>query len=238
MHPRLSTRARLGIVACSSIDERTCIDFWQSRFDAGQYAVGPGRGRALSLRAGPAAANCACRIAVPGCGSGHDVVHLAQAGFDVTGLDYAPAAVMRTRASAPEAGRQANVAQADVLAWSPLAPFDAVYEQTCLCALHPDHWVAYAKATACMAAPGRAPVRTLRADGAARRRAKGSIDGPPYHCDINAMRALFDASKVDVAQATIRARTAPTGVLRDRHGDRAEIGTYPITTPVASFRAF
>ena len=25
--------------------------------------------------------------------------------------------------------------------------------------------------------------------------ANGIIEGPPYHCDVNAMRALFDASR-------------------------------------------
>jgi hypothetical protein len=32
-----------------------------------------------------------------------------------------------------------------VLTWCPEQPFDAIYEQTCLCALHPDHWAAYAR---------------------------------------------------------------------------------------------
>lgn len=35
--------------------------------------------------------------------------------------------------------------QADVLTYQPDKPFDAIYEQTCLCALHPDHWVDYAR---------------------------------------------------------------------------------------------
>ena len=34
---------------------------------------------------------------VPGCGSGYEVALLAEWGFDVTGLDYAPAATERTR---------------------------------------------------------------------------------------------------------------------------------------------
>ena len=52
--------------------------------------------------------------------------------------------VDRSREDLAQRGLQADVVQADVLQWSPAAPVDAVYEQTCLCALHPDHWTAYA----------------------------------------------------------------------------------------------
>jgi len=170
------------------------IDFWQSRFDAGQTPWDRGEPGPQLTRWIDSGAMTRCRIAVPGCGSGHDVVHLAQAGFDVTGLDYAPAAVTRTRARLADAGVHATVVEADVLAWSPGAPFDAVYEQTCLCALHPDHWVAYARQLHAWLRPG-GRLFALFVQMARPGAAQGSIDGPPYHCDINAMRALFDASK-------------------------------------------
>ena len=38
---------------------------------------------------------------------------------------------------------QIAVVEADALAWLPETPFEAIYEQTCLCALYPDHWRAY-----------------------------------------------------------------------------------------------
>jgi len=56
-----------------------------------------------------------CRIAVPGCGSGHEVVLLAQRGFEVVALDYASAAVDRTRAALASAGVTAQVLEANVL---------------------------------------------------------------------------------------------------------------------------
>lgn len=129
---------------------------------------------------------------MPGCGSGHEVATLVERGFDVVGLDYAPAAVERTRRRLPP-GEAARVLQADVLRWLPARPFDAVYEQTCLCALHPDHWVAYAaQLHSWLRAGGRlfALFMQARRDDAA----GGIIQGPPYHCDINAMRALFPAA--------------------------------------------
>jgi SAM-dependent methyltransferase len=168
------------------------VDFWQQRFASGstpwdrgapspqlQAWLADGRLRA----AGP-------RIAVPGCGSGHEVAALAQAGFEVIGLDYAPGAVSLARQQLAAQGLAAEVVQADVLQWQPEAPLDAVYEQTCLCALHPDHWVGYAKQLHGWLRPGGslfALLMQVRRDGAA----QGLVEGPPYHLDINAVRALF-----------------------------------------------
>ena len=169
------------------------IDFWQTHFDAGRTPWDRGEASPQLARWIAGGELRPCRIAVPGCGSGYEVVRLAQAGFDVTGLDYAPAAAARTRARVAAAGAHANVIEADVLAWSPPEPFDAIYEQTCLCALYPDHWVAYAKQLHAWLRPGGRLfalfMQALR-PGAS----QGAIEGPPYHCDVNAMRVLFNAS--------------------------------------------
>ncbi|MCB2020334.1 MAG: TPMT family class I SAM-dependent methyltransferase [Rhizobacter sp.] len=132
------------------------------------------------------------QIAVPGCGTGFEVVALAGAGFDVVAIDYAVPAIEMTRQRLRAAGLSASCVQADVLAWQPDAPLAAVYEQTCLCALHPDHWVAYAAQLHRWLRPGGqlfALFMQTQREGAA----KGFIEGPPYHCNIHAMRALFAA---------------------------------------------
>jgi SAM-dependent methyltransferase len=170
------------------------VDFWQARFESGatpwdRGATSPQLGRWIA--SGELAP---CRILVPGCGSGYEVAELAAAGFRVTGLDYAPAAVRRTRellASLPDSvAASAQVVQADALAWSPEAPFDAVYEQTCLCALYPDVWVDYAAQLHRWLRPG-GRLFVLFAQLPRPEAAVGRIHGPPYHCDINGMRALF-----------------------------------------------
>ncbi len=80
------------------------------------------------------------RLLVPGCGHGHDSLALARAGWDVTGLDFAPRAVKAARASAEAAAVAVTYEQGDLFAmpkaWSDA--FDAVWEQTCYCAVHPD----------------------------------------------------------------------------------------------------
>jgi protein-L-isoaspartate O-methyltransferase len=171
------------------------VTFWQHRFesadlpwDRGQSS--PQLGAWLSagvLRPGES-------VIVPGCGSGHEVAALAAARCTVTGLDYAPAAVEMTRERLRIAGQQAEVHIADVLDWQPALPADAIYEQTCLCALHPDLWVRYAAQLKAWLRPGGklcALFMQVRRESAG----QGVVEGPPYHCDINAMRALFSSAQ-------------------------------------------
>jgi hypothetical protein len=169
--------------------------FWQQRFASGNTpwdrgAPSPQLARWIDEGVFPPGAH----VVVPGSGAGHELPVLAAHGCRVTGVDYADAAVARSRAALAAAAQPGNVVQADVLVWQPDAPVDAVYEQTCLCALHPDHWVAYAAQLArWLVARGRLAALFMqsRNDGAAR----GFISGPPYHCDIHAMRALFGADR-------------------------------------------
>ncbi len=170
-------------------------DFWQRRFLQQQTpwdrnAPGPQIAAWVAdgtLRAG-------LRVAVPGCGSGHDVLALAQAGCEVSAIDYADAAITLTQQRLATGNAQARVERADVLTWQPDVPLDAVYEQTCWCALHPDHWSAYTAQLRAWLRPGGALLlmaMQCRRDGAS----EGRIEGPPYHMDINAVRALLPATQ-------------------------------------------
>jgi SAM-dependent methyltransferase len=49
-----------------------------------------------------------CRAIDLGCGTGANAIYLAQKGFDVTGVDYAEAAVKKAQARANETGVQVN----------------------------------------------------------------------------------------------------------------------------------
>jgi SAM-dependent methyltransferase len=132
-----------------------------------------------------------CRIAVPGCGRGWEVAELARRGFDVVGLDYTPAAVEAARANCARQGVAAEIIQADVLSFAPQRAFDAIYEQTCLCALHPEHWQAYAAQLHAWLRPGGGLYAAFMQTPRPAALEEGLIEGPPYHCDINAMRALL-----------------------------------------------
>jgi SAM-dependent methyltransferase len=99
-------------------------------------------------------------------------------------------AIARTRERLGAAKLTATLVEADALAWRPAHPFDAVYEQTCLCALYPDDWRAYADQVYEWLRPG-GRLFALFAQMSRPGSAEGAIQGPPYHCDVNGMRALF-----------------------------------------------
>ena len=171
------------------------VAFWQERFESQRTpwdrgAVNPALAPLLAQGVLPVGA----RVLVPGCGAGYEVVQLAAQGFRPVAVDYAPAAVGLTRARLAQAGLDAEVIEADLLDWAPSAPVDAIWDQTCLCALHPDLWVAYAQRLASWLAPGGTLMLLavqIERDG----RRDGRIEGPPYHCDINAVRALFPSNR-------------------------------------------
>lgn len=169
-------------------------NFWQEKFETQQ--TGWDRGEASPqlmqwLQEGVLTPSGIRRVAVPGCGKGWEVAALSTAGFDVTGLDYTPAAVAEAQQRLQAAGLSAQVVQADVLSYAPEQPFDAVYEQTCLCALTPDAWVSYSQQLARWIRPGgRLFALFMQVDRPGRQ--QGLVEGPPFHCDINAMHALFD----------------------------------------------
>jgi SAM-dependent methyltransferase len=185
--------------------------FWEERFASGNTPWDRG---ASSPQLGAWLASGQlerCRILVPGCGAGHEVAELAMAGFEVTGLDYAQEAIARAHRRIGAAGIDATLVQADVLEWEPDRPFDAVYEQTCLCALYPDLWLEYAERLFRWIRPGGklfALFLQLARPGAS----EGFIQGPPYHCDINGMRALFPESRWDWPKPPYARTTHPAGI--------------------------
>jgi SAM-dependent methyltransferase len=75
---------------------------------------------------------------IPGCGTGHEVAFLAEAGWPVTAIDFSPAAVAVARASlGPWADR---VVEADFFRFEPAGPLDLIYERAFLCALPRAKW--------------------------------------------------------------------------------------------------
>jgi len=166
-------------------------DFWQQRFDNNETGWDRGSPSPQLLAWLDSGGLLPCHIAVPGCGTGWEVAELARRGFEVTGIDYTAAAVAKTRALLQAQGLVAEVIQADVLSYQPPHPFDAIYEQTCLCAIHPEHWLEYTQQLQRWLKPAGSLwvlyMQMLRPAASE----QGVIHGPPYHCDINAMRALF-----------------------------------------------
>lgn len=158
-------------------------DFWEDRYRNQQTGWDRG-GTSPALRHWLDAGELTpCRIVIPGAGRGHEALSLARRGFDVTALDFADSAVRELRDALAREGLSARVEQADVLRYAPAEPFDAAYEQTCLCALEPDDWQAYVRRLHAWLKPGGRLYALFMQTG--------REGGPPFHCDLNAMHALF-----------------------------------------------
>lgn len=127
-----------------------------------------------------------CRILLPGAGRSPEPLALAEARFDVTLVDASPTAVATQRARLERLHVKAEVTQADLLLWNPSALFDAIYDQTCLCALPPAIWPDYtARLRRWLKPGGRLFILFMQSTRAG---------GPPFHCDLEQMRELFPAA--------------------------------------------
>ena len=156
---------------------------WEQRYRAGQTGWDRGGVSPALHRWLDSGELSPCRIVVPGCGHGHEVIELARRGFAVTALDIAPTPVEALRRRLRDEGLDAEVLQADVLSWQPPEPVDAVYEQTCLCALDPTLWEAYERQLHRWLRPGGRLFALFMQTG--------REGGPPFHCALPRMEALF-----------------------------------------------
>lgn len=130
-----------------------------------------------------------CRILVPGGGRSPEPLVLAEAGFQVTVVDAAESAVAVQRARLERLHVPAQVECADLFQWQPSLPYDAVYDQTCLCALPPATWPDYASRLHGWLRPGgRLFILFMQT---------GTEGGPPFHCDMARMRDLFPTTHWD-----------------------------------------
>lgn len=168
-------------------------EFWEERYLTRQTGWDRGQaGPQLATWLAAGEFKAGSRVAVPGCGRGWEVVALARHGVETIGIDYSPQAVAQVRDLLGQEALQAQIIEADVTHWRPTHAVDAIYEQTCLCALHPDLWVAYASNLATWLSPG-GRLYALFLQRPTAEAAQGFVVGPPYHCDIHALRALFPA---------------------------------------------
>lgn len=170
------------------VDQALPSHYWQQRYDQG--STGWDRGipsPGLELFLERARRSAWQRVLVPGCGRGHEVAALAHAGLAVIAVDFATAAIQATSSLLQAQGLTAELIQADVLQFNPPAPVDAIYEQTCLCALHPSLWSAYEQKL----------FDWLRIGGSlfALFMQTTNPQGPPFACPLSKMRELFPTTR-------------------------------------------
>lgn len=80
------------------------------------------------------------KMAVLGCGRGYDALLFAEAGFEVTGFDFAPTAIAEATSLAIARNLEARFLQQDIFTLDRefAQSFDYVLEHTCFCAINPE----------------------------------------------------------------------------------------------------
>lgn len=126
------------------------------------------------------------RVAVPGCGRGHDCRLLAKARYQVWGFDFATQAIQEARALARQEGLDIVFEQRDLfdLATDYRGFFDGVWEYTCFCAIAPARRGEYVRLVR----------EILKPEGwllACFYPLREGTDGPPFPTSRDEIRRLF-----------------------------------------------
>ncbi len=178
-----SNKARAKCRACCAVSSDLSQSGWQDRYDAGKTGWDRGNVNPAMTTWMEEGKLRPCRILIPGCGRGHEAIAMAEAGFDVTAIDFATSAVEHLKREVQRRGLKANVVQSDLFAFCESEPFDAIYEQTCLCAIDPSQWNTYQQLLACWLRPqGTLFALFMQSE---------QHHAPPFSCDLLAMRGLF-----------------------------------------------
>jgi SAM-dependent methyltransferase len=140
------------------------------------------------------------RVAVLGCGRGHDARFLAARGFDVVGYDFSTAGFTAARALARRDDVVVAFEQRDIFTLGREAAhaFDGVWEYTCFCAIDPARRDEYVRTVAAILRPGGwllacfFPLRAVTA-------------GPPFPVSrTEVRRRLAGRFRVERAQPPLR----------------------------------
>ena len=127
-------------------------DFWNVRYAAGKTPWDFG-GVPLALKSFLERSSVPGRVLVPGCGSGYEVQAFHAAGYDVSAMDFSPAAV-------DQAKRVLGVLAERVILGDFFTydfgqrRFDLIYERTFLCSMAPSRRPEYVNRMADLLLPG------------------------------------------------------------------------------------
>jgi len=127
-------------------------DFWTVRYAAGKTPWDFGRVPS-ALKSFLERSSVPGRILIPGCGSGYEVQAFHAAGYDVSAIDFSPAAV-------DQAKRVLGVLAERLILGDFFTHdfgqrrFDLIYERTFLCSMSPSRWPEYVNRMADLLMPG------------------------------------------------------------------------------------
>lgn len=148
------------------------------------------------------------KMAVLGSGRGHDAALFAQAGFEVTGFDYAPGAI---KLASELYGQQVQFEQVDIFSLANPGSvyrqaFDIVLEHTCFCAILPERRADYASSVAAILKPGGYLLGVFWEHN--------DEDGPPFRTTEADLREVFSQGFDFVSLENRPAATGREGIER------------------------
>ena len=125
------------------------------------------------------------KVLIPGCGRGHEVMYLAQNGFDVTGVDFAKGATSYLEKTLKECNLNGRVVHQDFfkLDVSHNGVYDLVLEQTFFCAINPSLRPDYCKTVARILKPGGKLIGLFYNTG--------EEGGPPHNTTREDIESIF-----------------------------------------------
>jgi SAM-dependent methyltransferase len=135
----------------NSLDS-TQPEFWNGRYVAGKTPWDFG-GVPAALKSFLARSSASGRVLIPGCGSGYEVQAFHEAGYDVTAIDFSPAAVDQARKVLGALAKK--VILGDFFKHDfERNFFDLIYERTFLCSMPSSRWSDYTNRMAALLPPG------------------------------------------------------------------------------------
>ena len=113
---------------------------WQRHYDEGDLGWDLGQVAPPFIRLFESNAILPGKTLVPGCGRGHEVIYLAENGFEVTAVDYSSGAVNHLKSTVQERKLKCKVLHMDFFGIDSThnGVYDLLIEQTFFCAISPE----------------------------------------------------------------------------------------------------
>jgi Thiopurine S-methyltransferase (TPMT) len=164
--------------------DSTHPDFWTVRYATGRTPWDFG-GIPADLKSFIANSSISGSVLIPGCGSGYEVQTFHMAGYDVTGIDFSPAAVNQAKRVLGVLAERVVLGDFFTHDFGGRC-FDLIYERTFLCSMPPSRWPDYATRVAdLLSAEGRLIGIFFYA--------QQSASGPPYPLTEKQAEQLFES---------------------------------------------
>jgi len=127
-------------------------DFWTVRYAAGKMPWDFG-GVPLALKSFLERSSVPGRVLIPGCGSGYEIQAFHAAGYDVSAIDFSPAAIEQAKRVLGFLAEQVLLGDFFTYDFGERR-FDLIYERTFFCSMTPSRWPEYVNRMADLLLPG------------------------------------------------------------------------------------